>query len=305
MKTLTSLLLILFASQLYAQQPKEFSPLASGTNLHVTGSVTLPNGTPIGSTTFTVKQGGNTVLTANQLDFYMEATPGLTYTVIPEKIDSLPNGLSTMDLLLIIKHILSVDTLDFWQLLAADINNNNSISTLDLILLKKWVLGQIFIQPSWVFYNSACHPDIPGSCAIKFTVQPGDTLINLSIYGIKKGDLNYTANPGFNNDNPPSDKLLSSEAASQSASYQTISLKAEDLQPGIWNEIQLKGEILDIVSDPKLVWVQQVSASPSGNERLLIKLARPSIQNKVVLKLKLKPELKVNVHELFKIQPIK
>ncbi|GAB4245203.1 MAG: hypothetical protein Kow0027_05360 [Saprospiraceae bacterium] len=274
-------------------------------NVHVTGTVTTPDGTPIGSTTFTVKQDADTILTANQLDFYMDATPGLVYSVIPEKLDSLPNGVTTFDMVLIAKHILAVDTLDFWQILAADINNSSSVSTLDMVTLRKWILGQIFIQPSWVFYNSACDPAIPGSCAIEFSVQPGDTLVTLSIYGVKKGDVNYSANPGFGNDSPPSDKLFAAKEASATAAFETISLEDRDLKPGVWNEIILKGEILDIVSDPKLVWVQGAAASPSGNERLLVKLAKPSIQNKVVLQLKMKPELKVNVHELIKIKPLK
>ncbi len=270
-------------------------------NVHVTGTVTMPNGTPIGSTTFTVKQDTATILTANQLDFYMDATPGLVYTVYPEKLDSLPNGVTTFDMVLIAKHILAVDTLDFWQLLAADINGNGSITTLDMVSLRKWILGMIFIQPSWIFYNSACDPAVPGSCAIEFSVQPGDTLVTLSIYGVKKGDVNFSANPGFGNDDPPSDNIQ----ANLQADFETISLEADDLKPGVWNEIQLQGKILDIVSDPKVVWVQGVTNTPSGNERLLVKLANPSIRNKVVLKLKLKPELKVNVHELIKIKPLK
>ena len=170
-----------------------------------------------------------------------------------------------------------------------------------MITLRKWILGQIFIQPSWIFYNSACDPAIPGSCAIEFSVQPGDTLVTLSIFGVKKGDVNYSANPGFGNDNPPSDKMQ----AKKGAKFETINLNADDLQAGVWNEIQLKGEILDIVSNPKLVWVQGAAPSPSGNERLLVKLANPSIQNQVVLKLKMKSEQKVNLHDLIKIRPLK
>lgn len=301
MKAFLSLLL-LFASQLYAQQaPETNNEKLLTTNVHVTGSVTMPNGTPIGSTTYTVLQDGDTLLTANQLDFYMDATPGLVYEVVPNKLDPQPNGVTALDMILIAKHIIGNSTLDFWQLLAADINGSGTISTFDLVALRKWILGQGTVQPSWVFLNAACNPDIPESCDIQFSVQPGDTLVTLSIYGVKKGDVTFSANPGFGNDDPPSDKI----GANNGGEFETISLKAADLKPGVWNEIQLKGELLDIVSDPKLVWVQGGTASPSGNESLLVKLANPTVQNIVVLKLILKPELKLNLHELVKIKPLK
>lgn len=274
-------------------------------NVHVTGTVTMPNGTPIGNTTFTVKQDNNLVLTANQLDFYMDATPGLDYDVFPEKLDSLPNGVTTFDMVLITKHILAVDTFNFWQTLAADINSSGSITAFDLVDLRKWILGLIYIQPSWIFLSSNCDPMVPESCPINFTVTPEDTLVNLSIYGVKKGDVNYSANPGLNPDIPPSEKLTQLLVSNDPEEYPTISLKAKDLTPGIWNEILINGELLDMATDPQVVWVQGAAKSPSGSERLLVKLANPSIQNKVVLKLKMKPELKVNLHELIKIRPAK
>ncbi|MCB0615349.1 MAG: hypothetical protein KDC75_18655 [Phaeodactylibacter sp.] len=65
------------------------------------------------------------------------------------------NGVSTFDLLLINKHILGVELLDSpYKRLAADVNNTQSITTLDMIILRRLILGLDIgfpSQPSWRF----------------------------------------------------------------------------------------------------------------------------------------------------------
>ncbi len=68
------------------------------------------------------------------------------------------NGVSTFDLVLISKHILGVQILDSpWKLLAADANNNRSISTIDLIAIRRLILGIDNSFPnntSWRFFDA-------------------------------------------------------------------------------------------------------------------------------------------------------
>ena len=67
---------------------------------------------------------------------------GYDYTVIPQHDGDPMNGVSTFDLVLIQKHILGAQPLQNpYQLIAADINASGSISTLDLIQLRKMVLN--------------------------------------------------------------------------------------------------------------------------------------------------------------------
>ncbi|GIV31903.1 MAG: hypothetical protein KatS3mg030_205 [Saprospiraceae bacterium] len=177
-------------------------------DVHVKGTVTMPNGKPIGNITVTLLDADDQpLLTSDKLDFHANLTPGETYRIEIEKIDSLPNGTTTFDLVLITRHILAVDTLDFWQFTAADLNGSNTISTLDLISLKKWILGIIFIQPSWIFLNADCAPPT-SNCDLAFTIQPGDTLVELSVFGVKMGDVNYSTNPNFAPGDLPSEKLV-------------------------------------------------------------------------------------------------
>ena len=64
------------------------------------------------------------------------------YNVTSQKDDDPLNGVSTLDLLLIQKHILNSRLLDSpYKVIAADANNNGSVSAVDLITIRKIILG--------------------------------------------------------------------------------------------------------------------------------------------------------------------
>ena len=74
--------------------------------------------------------------------YSFEAAINSDYMLKPEKDDDLLNGITTFDVILLRKHILGIDLLTSpYQLLAADINNSGSLSTLDLVILRKAILG--------------------------------------------------------------------------------------------------------------------------------------------------------------------
>ncbi len=63
------------------------------------------------------------------------------YTVTPEKDINPLNGVSTYDLVLIQKHILGVENLDSpYKLIAADVNKSDNITTFDLVKLRRLIL---------------------------------------------------------------------------------------------------------------------------------------------------------------------
>ncbi|MCB0632276.1 MAG: T9SS type A sorting domain-containing protein, partial [Lewinella sp.] len=67
---------------------------------------------------------------------------GYDYTITPQ-LDAQPmNGVSTFDLVLMSKHILGIKVLDSpYKMIAADVNNDKKISTLDVIALRKMILN--------------------------------------------------------------------------------------------------------------------------------------------------------------------
>lgn len=84
---------------------------------------------------------------------------GKDYTIVPEKDDDLKNGISTIDIVVISKHILGVQKLDSpYKLIAADIDRSGSVTAIDLVRLRKIVLGQDETLPnnnrSWRFVDA-------------------------------------------------------------------------------------------------------------------------------------------------------
>ena len=84
---------------------------------------------------------------------------GRDYTLQPFKDDGITNGVSTFDLITITKHILGVKSLSTpYQMIAADVNNSGSITTLDLIRTRKVILGAestFSNNQSWRFIDAS------------------------------------------------------------------------------------------------------------------------------------------------------
>ncbi|MBK7939747.1 MAG: hypothetical protein IPJ82_22850 [Lewinellaceae bacterium] len=89
---------------------------------------------------------------------FPDAVPlGADYTVTPTKDDNPLNGVSTYDLVLISKHILGLEPLNSpYKMIAADANKSNSITTFDIVEIRKLILGIYSELPnntSWRFVD--------------------------------------------------------------------------------------------------------------------------------------------------------
>ncbi len=136
---------------------------------------------------------------------------GLDYTIVPELDGNPLNGVSTMDLILITKHILGIQPLTSpYKKIAADVNASNSISTLDVIHLRKLILGvtQGFApnNTSWRFVDA--NYEFPNPLNPWQEVFPELANINdlqghsphHDFIAIKIGDVNMSASPNANDD---------------------------------------------------------------------------------------------------------
>jgi hypothetical protein len=113
-------------------------------------------------------QSDATVTTgANGAYSFANLQPGMDYTVTPQRDGDYLNGVSTFDLVLISKHILGVDPLTSpYQMIAADVNNSGNISTLDLIQLRKLILSidtEFSNNTSWRFVEAAYQFPVPAN----------------------------------------------------------------------------------------------------------------------------------------------
>jgi len=65
-----------------------------------------------------------------------------TFNIVPEKDDNPLNGVTTYDLVLISKHILGTEPLDSpFKIIAADANKSGSVTTFDIVEIRKLILG--------------------------------------------------------------------------------------------------------------------------------------------------------------------
>jgi hypothetical protein len=80
-------------------------------------------------------------------------------TISPAKDDNPLNGVTTYDLVLISKHILGIAPLGSpYKMIAADANKSNSITTFDIVELRKLILGiyqELPNNTSWRFVDKA------------------------------------------------------------------------------------------------------------------------------------------------------
>jgi len=124
------------------------------------------------------------------------------FTVTPKKTDNPLNGVTTVDLALISKHILNLEPLTSpYQMIAADANKTNAITTLDIVALRRLILGidealahgnsWRFVDKNYIFpnpNNPFTQPLFPETKAV-----PVNGLANFE--AIKIGDVNGTALP--------------------------------------------------------------------------------------------------------------
>lgn len=125
----------------------------------------------------------------------------INYTIFIEKDNDPNNGLTTIDLLLIAKHILGVEPLDNpYKMIAADANKSGSITAFDIIELRKLILGIYSELPnntSWRFVDADFefpNPVNPFSSALpEFINIENGQAEDAAFVGIKVGDLDCSA----------------------------------------------------------------------------------------------------------------
>lgn len=114
-------------------------------NVHAEGVISLYTGDRVQGINVEIEHNdGNINQLTNENGLFDFATfPGCgTQSLTLSRDVNLLEGVSTFDLVLIQKHILGISPLaSSFQYIAADVNNSGSISTLDLVVLRKAILG--------------------------------------------------------------------------------------------------------------------------------------------------------------------
>ncbi len=123
----------------------------------------------------------------------------MDYQVKAEKDDDYMNGVSTLDLVLIQRHILGLENLDSaYKLIAADVNNDGAVTAIDLIELRKLILGiyeELPSNSSWRFVDAAQTLDVNSPWNFDETIDIynlSTDMIDENFVGIKVGDVNQS-----------------------------------------------------------------------------------------------------------------
>jgi len=124
-------------------------------------------------------------------------TLALDYSVTGSRTDDYMNGVSTLDLILLIKHIIGEQVLDSpYKMIAADIDNSGHISAIDLVELRKLILGVYDELPNteaWRFIDAGQALTIANPWGFSDTIVLNNVtadLLSENFVAIKTGDLN-------------------------------------------------------------------------------------------------------------------
>jgi hypothetical protein len=173
----------------------------------------------------------------------------INYTIVPEKTDFIVNGVTTLDVVIIQRHILGIDELTSpYDRIAADVNADGRISSLDIIEIRRVILLKTgsfsgsnaglswkFVDAEYVFTT-----DTPESENYPTTVDFDGSKHTCSIdfIGVKLGDVNGSANP----------KLLSLTEDREDRALLAIELEDKELSAGMEYSIVFRSsEMSDVM----------------------------------------------------------
>jgi len=185
----------------------ELCPFSSSSAFNIAGRIFTEDDRGIENGTIALVGQEETQMSTTE-EFGLYAFPSMpieaSYTVMPNKEDRYNNGVSTLDIILIQKHILGIQELNSpYKLIAADVNASGSLTALDLLEMRKVILG---IQegfdgvPSWQMISTEhqfIDPDNPYTDEYPNTYDIASLEKNMYIdfIGIKTGDVNLSADP--------------------------------------------------------------------------------------------------------------
>lgn len=169
---------------------------------------------------------------------------GADYTLTPYLDGNPRNGVSTYDLILIQKHILGVQPLNSpYKLIAADATFNGTITTLDLIQLRRVILD-IHVStdsPNWIFVDADFefpNPQNPWQTDFPEIFNANDlaTEVSANFIAVKIGDVNGSA-------------VFYAQAPAEARSGAAVTLRATDhlLEPGVPQLVAIRATDLSAI----------------------------------------------------------
>ena len=175
-----------------------------GNTATVSGEVRTESGSKVpGVSVSATGFSSQNVITATDGLYELFLENNESYTVTPSKNNDVvtSNGVTTLDLILMQRHILNVDPLDSpYKLLAADVDMSDAITTLDIVLAQSLILQNTTSYPNgrlWSFINADhvfADPTNPFPYVETRTYANVADATNQDFIGMKLGDVNNSWN---------------------------------------------------------------------------------------------------------------
>ncbi len=171
------------------------------------------------------------------------------YQVVPHKDDSFINGVSTLDLVMIQRHILDVERFNSpYKAIAADADNSGSVNGIDLVTLRKLILGIItelpFDQKPWRFPTedqqfADVNKPFPFTEVVSAELNGENQQTGQNFVAVKVGDVNADAMVNFKQ-----------QQTVDNRSGQTLHLEVEDkgLVQGTIADIDIKSTNMEDIA---------------------------------------------------------
>jgi lysyl endopeptidase len=170
----------------------------SSDTLVLAGNIKNEKENPISNTLITLYLNGNELesqWTDGSGNFsFVGLSPG-AYELSMIKPDQGNNGVSTMDLIDVQKHVIQTKPFNSnIKLAAADVNKSGSVTTMDMIKIRRVILGMDCCfsneENEWIFFlqNELIENKFP------FTLN--QSIFDFQMTGIKIGDVNNSASTG-------------------------------------------------------------------------------------------------------------
>jgi len=176
------------------------------TAINISGNITDEIGQMMEQVSVRLDHSGVAPSMTNQAgNFQLDSVPvGLDYTILPERNFDPLNGVSTFDLVVLNRHILGLQYINSpYKLIAADVNRSGTITTYDLVSLRRIILRLTDKFPnntSWRFIMRDFVFDDPSNPLAEYfpevySIQkaPGNDMNMGGFIAIKVGDVNNSA----------------------------------------------------------------------------------------------------------------
>ncbi|MDD3685409.1 MAG: FlgD immunoglobulin-like domain containing protein [Bacteroidales bacterium] len=170
----------------------------------IAGNVFTSGGSPVSGVEITLSGDNSDTFTTASAGYYdFTLNTGGAYTVSPVKDNDIVtnNGISTLDIVLMQRHILGVEQISSpYGRIAADVNRSSGITTFDIVLTRSLILQTATEFPGgdlWTFVNSDyvfSDPQNPWAYEMTRSYSSVTDAEDQDFIGIKLGDVNDSWN---------------------------------------------------------------------------------------------------------------